>query len=93
MTTAAENKILTETGPGTPMGDFMRQFWIPAAKSSELTADGDPVRFKILGEELLAFRDTSGRIGVMDHRFLFAKKDIASFAATLRVGHPLGSQF
>jgi phthalate 4,5-dioxygenase oxygenase subunit len=48
MTTATENKILTETGPGTPMGEFMRQFWIPAAKSSELTSDGDPVRILLL---------------------------------------------
>jgi phthalate 4,5-dioxygenase oxygenase subunit len=68
MTTAAENEILTRVGPGTPMGELMRQYWVPALQSSELKADGDPVRFKILGEELIAFRDTSGRIGVMDHR-------------------------
>jgi len=44
MTTKAENDILTQTGPGSPMGEFMRQFWVPVAKSSELIADGDPVR-------------------------------------------------
>ncbi len=68
MTTAAENKILTRTGPGTPMGELMRQYWVPAAQSSELVADGEPMRLMLLGEKLIAFRDTSGRIGVMDHR-------------------------
>ena len=68
MTSAAENEKLTRVGPGTPMGGFMRQFWLPAALSSELVADGDPVRLMLLGEKLIAFRDTSGRVGIMDHR-------------------------
>ncbi len=68
MTTAAENEILTRTGPGTTMGKLMRQFWIPALKTSELKSDGEPVRFMLLSEQLIAFRDTSGRVGVMDHR-------------------------
>ncbi len=68
MTTAAENDILCQVGPGTPMGGLMRQYWLPALKASELVADGDPVRFKLLGENLIAFRDTQGRVGVMDHR-------------------------
>ncbi|MFP6734770.1 MAG: Rieske 2Fe-2S domain-containing protein [Rhodospirillales bacterium] len=68
MTTAAENETLTRVGPGTKMGELMRQFWIPAAMSSELVADGDPVRLMLLGEKLIAFRDTSGRVGIMDHR-------------------------
>ncbi|MFP6735622.1 MAG: Rieske 2Fe-2S domain-containing protein [Rhodospirillales bacterium] len=66
MTKIAENAILTKTGPGIPMGQFMRQFWIPAAKSSELIADRDPVRLMLLSEKLIAFRDTSGRVGIMD---------------------------
>src|SRR5262245_27910081 len=68
MTTARESEILTRVGPGTPMGNLMRQYWVPALKSSELVADGDPVRFRILCEDLIAFRDTQGRVGVMDHR-------------------------
>ena len=68
MTTAAENKLLTETGPGTPMGELMRQYWILAAKSSEVESDGDPMRLMLLGEKLIAFRDSSGRVGVFDHR-------------------------
>ena len=42
MTTQAEFKILTRNGPGTAMGDLMRQYWIPAAASSEIEADGIP---------------------------------------------------
>ncbi|NQV57693.1 MAG: Rieske 2Fe-2S domain-containing protein [Rhodospirillales bacterium] len=50
------------------MGEFMRQYWLPAGLSSELEADGDPMRLMLLGEKLIAFRDSSGRIGIMDHR-------------------------
>jgi phenylpropionate dioxygenase-like ring-hydroxylating dioxygenase large terminal subunit len=54
---------LTETGPGTKMGEYMRSFWHPVCMSLELT---DTPRFlKILGEELVAFRDKSGQIGVL----------------------------
>ena len=58
---------LTRVGPGTVMGSFMRQYWIPAAKSSELQRDGAPMRLMLLGEKLIAFRDSQGRVGVMDH--------------------------
>jgi phenylpropionate dioxygenase-like ring-hydroxylating dioxygenase large terminal subunit len=68
MTQLQDSIDLTRVGPGTVMGDFMRQYWIPAAKSTELKADGDPVRLMLLGERLIAFRDSSGRVGVMDHR-------------------------
>src|SRR3954470_10687900 len=67
MTTLQESDVLTRTGPGTPMGGLMRQYWIPALKSSEVKKDGDPVRIKLLGEELIAFRDSHGKVGVMDH--------------------------
>jgi phenylpropionate dioxygenase-like ring-hydroxylating dioxygenase large terminal subunit len=59
---------LTRVGPGTVMGEFMRQYWLPAVLSSELQADDDPVRLLLLGEKLVAFRDSQGRVGVMDHR-------------------------
>jgi phthalate 4,5-dioxygenase oxygenase subunit len=59
---------LTRVGPGTTMGEFMRQYWIPAAMSSEVCADGDPLRLMILGEKLVAFRDSDGRVGILDHR-------------------------
>jgi len=68
MTSKRDSEILTHVGPDTPLGNVMRRYWLPALKSSELKADGDPVRFVMLGEKLIAFRDTSGRVGIMDHR-------------------------
>ncbi len=68
MTTTSENETLTRVGPGTLMGELMRQYWIPAAMSSELKADGDPLRLMLLGEKLVAFRDSSGRVGIFDQR-------------------------
>ena len=59
---------LLRVGAGTPMGEMMRQYWIPAIMSSELERDGAPMRLMLLGERLIAFRDSSGRVGVMDHR-------------------------
>src|SRR5260370_17500284 len=68
MTTASESTELTRVGAGTAMGELMRQYWLPALKSSELERDGAPVRLMLLGEKLIAFRDSAGRVGVMDHR-------------------------
>ena len=62
-----DNEILTRVGPGTPMGELMREYWIPALMSSELAPDGPPLRVKLLCEELIAFRTTSGKVGIMDH--------------------------
>ena len=63
-----EGAELTQTGPGTVMGDLMRHYWLPAALSSELVRDAAPIRLMLLGEKLIAFRDSAGRVGVMDHR-------------------------
>src|SRR6185312_5906271 len=68
MTTAQDGEELTRIGPGTVMGTLMRCYWIPALMSSELVSDGPPVRLMLLGEKLIAFRDSQGRVGVMDHR-------------------------
>jgi phthalate 4,5-dioxygenase oxygenase subunit len=68
MTTAIEGTELTRVGPETVMGQLMRQYWIPAVLSSELARDGAPLRLMLLGEKLIAFRDSAGRVGVMDHR-------------------------
>lgn len=58
--------ILTRVGPGTPMGNLFRRFWLPALLASELgEPDGPPVRVRILGEDLIAFRDTEGRLGIV----------------------------
>src|ERR1700686_3141096 len=67
MTTREQNDFLTLTGPGTPMGALMRRYWIPALLSSEIPEpDCPPVRVKLLGERLIAFRDSQNRVGVMD---------------------------
>jgi phthalate 4,5-dioxygenase oxygenase subunit len=62
-----ENERLTAVGPGTPMGNVMRRYWQPAALSTELPdADGPPLRVRLLGEDLIAFRDTNGWVGLVD---------------------------
>ena len=69
MLSAADNELLTRTGPDTPVGDLFRRFWMPALLSQELPEpDCPPVRVKIMGEELVAFRDTEGRVGLVDPR-------------------------
>ena len=61
------NELLCRVGPGTPMGETLRRYWLPACLSAELPEpDGAPARVKLLGESLVAFRDTSGRIGLVD---------------------------
>ena len=65
--TREENELLTRTGPGTAMGRLFRQFWIPAMLSDRLPEpDGAPIAIKLLHERLVAFRDTKGRVGLMD---------------------------
>ncbi|HEV8020638.1 MAG TPA: Rieske 2Fe-2S domain-containing protein [Candidatus Lustribacter sp.] len=67
MLTAEENERLTRVGPGTPMGALMRRYWQPALLSEELPQpDCPPVRVRLLGEDLVAFRDTSGGVGLVD---------------------------
>ncbi|MBY4595729.1 aromatic ring-hydroxylating dioxygenase subunit alpha [Ottowia caeni] len=62
-----QNELVTHTDAGTPMGELFRRYWLPALLSEELpTPDCPPVRLKLLGERLVAIRDTSGRLGVMD---------------------------
>ena len=66
MLTREDNEILTRVGPGTPTGQLMRQYWIPALISSELPErDGPPLRTRLLGENLIAFRDSQGRVGLL----------------------------
>ena len=67
MLSKENNAILTRTGPETPMGKLMRSFWTPAMLEREIpAADEPPVRLTLLGENLVVFRDTEGRIGVLD---------------------------
>jgi phthalate 4,5-dioxygenase oxygenase subunit len=67
MLTREENELLCRVGPETPMGQMLRRYWMPAMLSSELPErDGEPKRVRLLGEDLVAFRDTNGRVGVLD---------------------------
>ena len=61
-----DNESLCRVGPGTPMGNLFRQFWIPAIRSDELaTPDSAPLRVKLLGEDLIGYRTTSGQAGLI----------------------------
>ena len=68
MLSQKENELLCQVGPGTLMGDLFRRFWLPALLSTELPEpDCEPVRLRLLGENLVAFRDSEGRVGVVDN--------------------------
>ena len=63
-----DNELITRVGPGTPMGATLRRYWMPALLSSEVShPDSDPVRVRILGEDLIAFRDTNGSVGLIQN--------------------------
>src|SRR5436305_7859611 len=67
MLSQQENELLTHTGPGTPMGDLFRRFWLPAMLSTELPEpDCSPVKLTLLSEDLVAFRDSAGKVGFLD---------------------------
>ena len=62
-----DNERLVRVGPGKPGGEMLRRYWQPAALSRELPEnDGAPVRVRLLGEDLIAFRDTTGAVGLVD---------------------------
>lgn len=65
MLSAEDHKLLSETSAGTPMGELLRRYWMPAVLSRELQADGSPVRVRLLSEDLIAFRGSDGRAGLL----------------------------
>jgi phthalate 4,5-dioxygenase oxygenase subunit len=66
MLSREENELLCRVGADTPMGKTLRRYWMPALLSSELTPGGDPRRVGLLGENLVAFRDANGTVGLVD---------------------------
>ena len=66
MLTKEENQLITQTGRDTPLGRFMRQYWVPVLLSAQLPPGGAPHRFKVFGDKYIAFRSPDGTVGVMD---------------------------
>jgi phenylpropionate dioxygenase-like ring-hydroxylating dioxygenase large terminal subunit len=89
-----QNELLTRTDPGTPMGELFRRYWLPALLASELPEpDCPPVRLKLLGERMVAFRDSQGRLGLIDefcaHRGVslwFGRNEEGGSAARITAG-------
>ncbi len=61
----SEDEELTHVGPGTPCGEYMRRFWHPVAMTAQFDGKQNPVPIRILGEDLVVFRDLSGRVGLL----------------------------
>jgi len=95
MLSREENELLTRVHPGTPMGGLFRRYWIPALLSEEIPdPDCSPVRVKLLGEDLVAFRDTQGKIGLLTStahieglRYFTAATKSAVFGASITAGN------
>ena len=67
MLTVEENERVTRVGPGTPLGRLFRRYWWPVCLAKELPEpDGAPIRVRLLGEDLIAFRDSEKKIGLVD---------------------------
>jgi nitrite reductase/ring-hydroxylating ferredoxin subunit len=64
---ARDNELIRRVGPDTPMGDLLRQYWIPFLFSWEVEPGDSPERVRLLGEDLIAFRDSSGQIGLIQN--------------------------
>jgi phthalate 4,5-dioxygenase len=67
MLTHEQNELIVRVGAGTPMGSVLRAYWLPVLLSEEVDPDGSPLRVRLLGEDLIAFRDTSGNVGLLAH--------------------------
>ena len=69
MLSQEENEILTKVGPGTAMGSLLREYWQPVLYSYELPEeDGSPIRVRLFGEDLIAFRNSDGAVGLLAAR-------------------------
>ncbi len=68
MLTKEENELLTRVGPGTPCGELLRRYWRPCALVADVTPEQPTTLVRLLGENLVIFRDKSGRLGMLaDH--------------------------
>jgi phenylpropionate dioxygenase-like ring-hydroxylating dioxygenase large terminal subunit len=70
-----QNTLLCRVGPDTPMGTMMRRYWHPVCASAQLPEpDSAPLRVRLLGEDYVAFRDSEGRVGVMEELCIAAHR-------------------
>ena len=65
MVTQAENELMTRIGPGTPAGTLLRRYWHPVCPTAELSEANPKRKIRMLGEDLLLFRDGKGRVGLI----------------------------
>src|SRR5262245_28700435 len=78
MLSAKDNELLTRVGPGTPMGNLLRRFWIPALLADELPAPNcDPVRVRLLGENFIAWRDAAGTPAILEEHCMHRGASLA----------------
>ena len=77
MLTTEDNALLTQTGPGTPMGELMRRYWQPVARVEEVEAGGAPLSLKLFSEDLVLFRDDGGRAGLLGLRCSHRRADLS----------------
>src|SRR4051794_37906992 len=66
MLTREENELLCHVGPGTPGGEYLRRYWQPVGLSTEVTPGSKPLQVRVLGEDLVLFRDDAGRPGLIE---------------------------
>src|SRR6266436_1388169 len=86
MLSREDNELMCRVGRGTPMGELLRQYWLPCLPARELPApDGPPKKVRLLGEDLVAFRDTRARSGCSRPTALIAAPRSSS-AGTRRAG-------
>jgi 5,5'-dehydrodivanillate O-demethylase oxygenase subunit len=72
----AENRLLTQVGPGTPMGDLLRRYWMPIAATAEL--DDNPTKaVRLMGEDLALYKDGSGAYGLLDRHCAHRRADLS----------------
>ena len=89
MLTREENELLCRVGPGTPMGTMLRRYWIPAhaLRGAPRARLRPQARLRLLGESLVAFRDSDRRVGVMDEHC--PHRGASLVLAQRRLRHPL----
>ena len=77
MLSVEQNEKLTRVGPGTPMGELMRRYWHPIAASSELNAENPTKEVRLLGEDLVLYRDAKGTLGLIEPSCAHRKASLA----------------